>query len=699
MTEATCSILVPGTDPSQHASAERRRPRSSAWAPLAFACMLSLAAAPAPAAVTSLTVDTTAQRNSAGDLPGSCTLGDAIVAANHDTPEDGCWHPNLGTGGPFEIILPPGSGPYVLSASDNSGLDGENGLPLVTGQITMRANGNVIERDALFTCPDASNDHFRIFEVAPFAELYLGDAILRNGCAGSGGALRNAGVLVLTNGSVSGSTALTGNGGAVDNAAGTLDLVRSTLSGNQAFRMGGGVNSSGDALITLDQSTVSGNTSNWGCGIENMIGISILWNSTVSGNTAAVGGGIENSGAGSVTLVSSTIARNRATLEGAGIVNRNGSLSFSNSLLGDHCLFYRSPGNPDAGHNLSRRTTCGLSDPTSQAGVALFLSGLADNGGPTQTHALRAGSPAIDAGDAALCMGLGVNGLDQRDVSRADGSASVSGSCDVGAFEFMDCDGSGVDDGSEIAMDRSLDQNGNMLLDACENQPPVADAGSDRVAECSMDGMADVLLDGTGSSDPEGDALTFTWTGSFGSASGSLANVMLPVGAETVSLRVADAAGNEALDTVDVTVMDTSAPSAMAWLDPAQGSSFTVHASCGDVCDPDPLMTASVDGELVEDGALVDPGPGGTASLTVTCDDANGNMSTAAAQATADAPPEDPVVDKRKRWRKNLRWIAYKLRNKLDNWKHDRWHRGWWFEKAKKSEKSEKSEKHRKWRR
>jgi hypothetical protein len=432
---------------------------------LALACILSLAAAPAPAAVTSLMVDTTAQRNSAGDLSGNCTLGDAIVAANRDTPEDGCSNPNLGTGGPFEIVLPPGSGPYVLSVADHSGLDGENGLPLVTGQITMRANGNPIERDPVFSCPDASNDHFRIFEVAQFAELYLDDAILHNGCAESGGALRNAGVLVLTNTSVSGSTALTGYGGGVHNAAGTLDLVQSTVSGNTAFRMGGGVHNSGDALLTLDQSTVSGNTADSGGGIENMIGVSILWNSTVSSNTAAVGGGIENSGAGSVTLVSSTIARNQATVEGAGIVNRNCSLSFSSSILRDHCLFNRSPGNLDAGYNVSLRTTCGLSDPTSQAGVGLMLSNLANNGGPTQTHALRLGSPALDAGDSAVCMGLGVNGLDQRGVLRMDG-------CDVGAFEFMDCDGSGVDDGSEIAVDPALDQNGNMMLDACENQPP-----------------------------------------------------------------------------------------------------------------------------------------------------------------------------------------------------------------------------------
>ncbi len=691
MPEAACSILMPESEALQRAPAERRRPPSSAWAPLAFACMLSLAAAPAPAAVTTLTVDTTAQRDSAGDLFDNCTLGDAIFAANHDMAEDGCSHPDLGMGGPIEIVLPPGSGPYVLSAADHSGVDGGNGLPLVTGQLTMRANGNAIERDALFSCPDASNDHFRIFEVAAFAELYLDGAVLRNGCAESGGALRNAGVLVLTNSSVSDSTALSGNGGGADNDAGTLDMVRSTMTGNLASGTGGGVHNGGDALLTLDQSTVSFNAANSGGGIENMIGVAILWNSTVSNNSAEIGGGIENSGGGSVTLVNSTIARNTVAVEGQGILNRNGFLSFSNSLLRDHCVFYRSPGNADAGHNVALRTTCGLTHPTSVAGVPLKLSGLADNGGPTLTHALQADSPAIGAGNKGVCMGLGVNDFDQREVSRSEGGAP--GSCDAGAFEFMDCDASGVDDGTEIALDPGLDQNGNRMLDVCENQPPLASAGSDRVAECSMDGMANVLLDGTGSSDPEGDALSFDWMGSFGSVGGSVANVMLPIGSETVSLRVTDVAGNEDSDTVDVTVVDTSPPSATASLEPAGGSSFTVHASCSDLCDAAPLMSATVDGAVVADGALVDPGPGGSSALTVTCDDANGNMATAQAQATAAAAPEDPVDDRRERWRKKLRRLVHKLRTRLHHWRDNSWHHDW------RSKKSEKSKKSRRWRR
>jgi LPXTG-site transpeptidase (sortase) family protein len=59
-----------------------------------------------------------------------------------------------------------------------------------------------------------------------------------------------------------------------------------------------------------------------------------------------------------------------------------------------------------------------------------LLSGLADNGGPTQTMALQPGSPAIDAGDAAVCAATPVGNRDQRGVIRTLGA-----SCDIGAYE------------------------------------------------------------------------------------------------------------------------------------------------------------------------------------------------------------------------------------------------------------------------
>ncbi len=54
-----------------------------------------------------------------------------------------------------------------------------------------------------------------------------------------------------------------------------------------------------------------------------------------------------------------------------------------------------------------------------------MLGALADNGGPTLTHALLPGSPALDAGNDAAC-----SATDQRGVSRPQGAH-----CDIGAYE------------------------------------------------------------------------------------------------------------------------------------------------------------------------------------------------------------------------------------------------------------------------
>jgi hypothetical protein len=89
----------------------------------------------------------------------------------------------------------------------------------------------------------------------------------------------------------------------------------------------------------------------------------------------------------------------------------------------------------DNGHNLDSDGTCGLSIATLSLPSTnpLFATvGLADNGGPTPTLALAAGSPAIDAGDDVVCAADPVNGLDQRGVVRPQGTH-----CDIGAYELI----------------------------------------------------------------------------------------------------------------------------------------------------------------------------------------------------------------------------------------------------------------------
>jgi hypothetical protein len=69
-----------------------------------------------------------------------------------------------------------------------------------------------------------------------------------------------------------------------------------------------------------------------------------------------------------------------------------------------------------------------------------------------------------------------------------------------------------------------------------------------------------VALDATGSSDPDGDQLTYTWTGSFGSVTGATPLVPLGTGTHDISLSVDDGNGGTSVDTVRVTVVDHTAP-------------------------------------------------------------------------------------------------------------------------------------------
>lgn len=86
------------------------------------------------------------------------------------------------------------------------------------------------------------------------------------------------------------------------------------------------------------------------------------------------------------------------------------------------------------------------------------------------------------------------------------------------------------------------------------NQPPIANAGADQTVDATSPAGALVMLNGTGSSDPDGDTLTFSWTGPFGTAVGATPTVLLPVGMHIISLTVTDPSSATSLDTVAVTV-------------------------------------------------------------------------------------------------------------------------------------------------
>jgi CSLREA domain-containing protein len=235
--------------------------------------------------------------------------------------------------------------------------------------------------------------------------------------------------LTLTNSTVSGNIAA-GGGGIFSNFQAVLTLIDSTVSGNSATSHGGGIMSGG--VLRLTNSTVSGNSSYyWGGGIYHngyRYPVSSISNSTVSGNSSEYGaGGIYGN---YLTITNSTVSNNDNITGYYGSGGIYGySLTVANTIVADNGTTAPNcnGGAVDSlGYNLSDDDSCGFTEPSDLVVADAMLGPLADNGGPTETHALLAGSPAIDAGSPDCPPPA----TDQRGVDRPQGAA-----CDIGAFE------------------------------------------------------------------------------------------------------------------------------------------------------------------------------------------------------------------------------------------------------------------------
>ncbi|HVM63180.1 MAG TPA: choice-of-anchor Q domain-containing protein [Verrucomicrobiae bacterium] len=337
-----------------------------------------------------------------------------------------------------------------------------------------------------------------------------------NSTGGGGGAIENDGysgsaMLTVANSIVSGNNSVFGGGGIAN--GGTLTVANSTVTGNSGF-VGGGLYN--DTTLTVSNSTVSGNFANSGGGIENNGTVRIA-NSTVSGNsTGGSGGGARNFG--SLTIANSTFSGNSAGTGGS--IYNGASLELGSTILkagGSGANIANAGGTVTSdGYNLSSDDGGGFLTATGdQINTDPMLGPLQDNGGPTLTHALLCGSPAIDAGDPSFQP---PPDFDQRGPGFP---RVVNGRIDIGAFE---------------------------LQTAC-NHPPVVQchnvtvsAGAGCVADASID---------NGSHDPDtGDTITLSQSpvGPY------------PLGATTVTLTVTDNHGTSNSCVATVTVVDDTPP-------------------------------------------------------------------------------------------------------------------------------------------
>jgi parallel beta-helix repeat protein len=305
---------------------------------LALAALLLLAA---PARATTITPDTLLPDIPDNSVNGNCTLREAVISANTDTSEDAC----AAGADADQIMLQPGT--YQLF--------GILAQPLfLTDDVTItgHADGSTVhmtpnpfpgaDSDAVFTLPGPD--------------------------FGSGGTTATLERLTIAG----------GDDGVVVGATETLNLIDATIAGNDTgVLLGGGGPTGPYATVSITNSTVSDNRV-VGIWVQDS-GIATLRYSTVADNSMPCADYVTCTGvynAGSVTLKGTIIADNP----------------------GGDCFAVR----PFAsqGHNLLEGPRCDIEGMAGDViGLDPALGPLAENGGPTKTHALLSRSPALGAAD------------------------------------------------------------------------------------------------------------------------------------------------------------------------------------------------------------------------------------------------------------------------------------------------------------
>ena len=398
-----------------------------------------------------------------GVCDSTCTLRDAILEAN-SAPDE-----NTITFDPGVFAAP---GPHTINLS--------SALPDLSSKLTIQGPG-----PGVLTVRRSSTDQFRIFTIGLGHTVTISGITIENGAAfpnvgllGYGGGVLNLGTLTLDNSVVSNNTAhvcgggicnrgtatVTNSrvinnysdhsGGGIGNYEGTLTIQRSTVSGNDSLFYGGGVsNRWSTTACNVSDTTVSGNhTGDSGGGIFSE-GRLTLTSSTVSGNNSnRHGGGVADEGI--LTVVASTITNNRADIDnnasgsGGGIffqydypIVRStivaGNYRGTASAVDDMVVgVWGNPDSSSAFNLIGTGGSAGLVNGTNSNQVGVESPGLGplqNNGGPTETHAVLAGSPAIDKGNS-----FGAT-IDQRSFLRPIDIGSIADAADgadIGAYEF-----------------------------------------------------------------------------------------------------------------------------------------------------------------------------------------------------------------------------------------------------------------------
>jgi hypothetical protein len=375
-------------------------------------------------------VDTTTDSNDAAyqqctAAPNDCSLRGAISKAN--------------SGAATEYAINLSSATYTLTVV---GDDNASGDLDVAKDIII--NGVDADRTIIQAGTTGSNGIDRVFHVINSSvDLTLNDVTVRYGLSTpwgwGGGIYNNSGRLNINNSVISDNHGR--NGGGIYNN-GTVNIKNSTISGNSAEYYGGGIYID-DNILNIQSSTISDNyAGSAGGGIAIRVGSTLnAGNVTISDNHGVAFAGAIDSFAGIVNLSSSTISGNYGRSHNS-IYLTEGVMELQNTIITspreEECAALTGAVIIGKG-NLIDDTSCGSGSSFRLGAVTYFDTTRRDNGGPTETHALLAGSNAIDAVSDCTYVSDGNNPLfrdnetvsaDQRGVTRPRG-----GLCDVGAYE------------------------------------------------------------------------------------------------------------------------------------------------------------------------------------------------------------------------------------------------------------------------
>jgi len=276
---------------------------------------------------------------------GSCTLREAIIAANTDT-ASGSVNGECQTGNGADVIVLKDH-IYFLSIAGT----GEDAA--ATGDLDILDDLTIIGKGAKKTFING-NKIDRVFHVIGNVKVNINDITIQNGLSDSGGGIYNEGTLTITYSTVSNNSAYGIDfafGGGIYNY-GTLMINKSTVSNNMVTAdspRGGGIYNRG--TLTITKSDFSNNSASgvWyavGGSIYNESGTLTITKSTVSNNSAsgidyAVGGAIHNS-IGTLTITKSTVSNNSASgadnVRGGGISN-DGKLTITKSTVSNNSAY------------------------------------------------------------------------------------------------------------------------------------------------------------------------------------------------------------------------------------------------------------------------------------------------------------------------------------------------------------------------